>query len=55
MKIALAHYSGTSDISGVTTWLIDFIHRLSVSGHTLALHLHHFGSDPKDASILKSL
>lgn len=55
MKIALAHYSATSDISGVTTWLIDFIHRLSASGHTLALHLHHFGPDPQEASILKSL
>ena len=55
MKIALAHYSGTADISGVTTWLIGFSERLVDSGHEVVMHLHHFGNDPQQASILPSL
>ncbi|MCP9927195.1 glycosyltransferase family 4 protein [Cyanobium sp. CH-040] len=55
MRIGIAHYSAPSDISGVTTWLIDFCKRLAVSGHVVGLHLHHFGADPSHASILGSL
>ena len=55
MKIALAHYSGSADISGVTTWLIGFCERLVQEGHEVVIHLHHFGSDPQQGSILPSL
>jgi|694.fasta_scaffold05340_4 hypothetical protein len=55
MKIALAHYSGSADISGVTTWLIGFCERLVQAGHDVVMHLHHFGDDPQQASILPSL
>ncbi len=55
MKIALAHYSGSSDISGVTTWLIGLCGRLVKAGHHVVMHLHHFGDDPQQASILPSL
>ena len=55
MKIALAHYSGSADISGVTTWLIGFCERLVQSGHEVVMHLHHFGDDPQQGSILPSL
>lgn len=55
MKIALAHYSGTSEISSVNTWLIVFIRLLLASGHTLALLLYHFGPYPEVASIPNNL
>jgi colanic acid/amylovoran biosynthesis glycosyltransferase len=55
MKIALAHYSGSADISGVTTWLIGFCERLVQAGHEVVMHLHHFGDDPQQGSILPSL
>jgi colanic acid/amylovoran biosynthesis glycosyltransferase len=55
VKIALAHYSGSADISGVTTWLIGFCERLVQEGHEVVIHLHHFGSDPQQGSILPSL
>lgn len=55
MKIAVAHYSAVSDISGVTTWLVDFCGRLVASGHRVAVHLHHFGDDRLAGSILPSL
>jgi colanic acid/amylovoran biosynthesis glycosyltransferase len=55
MKIALAHYSGSADISGVTTWLIGFCQRLVQSGHEVVMHLHHFGEDPQKGTILTSL
>ena len=55
MKIALAHYSGSADISGVTTWLLGFCERLVQAGHEVLMHLHHFGDDPQQASILPNL
>jgi len=55
MKIALAHYSGSADISGVTTWLIGFCEHLVRAGHELVMHLPHFGADPHQGSILPSL
>lgn len=55
MKIALAHYSASSDISGVTTWLIAFCERLVQAGHEVVMHLHHYGDDPHQGSILPSL
>lgn len=55
MKIAIAHYSVASDISGVTSWLIGFCHRLAADGHQLGVHLHHYGDNPEDASILPEL
>lgn len=55
MKIALAHYSGSADISGVTTWLIGFSERLVRAGHEVVMHLHHFGDDPQQGSIFPSL
>jgi colanic acid/amylovoran biosynthesis glycosyltransferase len=55
VKIALAHYSGRADISGVTTWLIGFCEQLVQSGHELVMHLHHFGDDSQQGSILPSL
>jgi colanic acid/amylovoran biosynthesis glycosyltransferase len=55
MKIALAHYSGISDISGVSTWLIGFCESLVKAGHHVNMHLHHFGDDPQEGSILPLL
>lgn len=55
MMIALAHYSGSADISGVTTWLIGFCERVVQAGHEVVMHLHHFGDDPQQCSILPSL
>jgi glycosyltransferase involved in cell wall biosynthesis len=55
MKIALAHYSGSADISGVTSWLIGFCERLVQTGHEVVMHLHHFGDDPQQGSIVPSL
>jgi colanic acid/amylovoran biosynthesis glycosyltransferase len=55
MKIALAHYSTQSDISGVTTWLIGFCEWLVKAGHEVVIHLHHFGYDSQQGSILPSL
>jgi colanic acid/amylovoran biosynthesis glycosyltransferase len=55
MKIALAHYSASSDISGVTTWLIAFCERLVQAGHEVVMHLHHYGDDPQQGSINPSL
>lgn len=55
MKIAIAHYSSSSDISGVTTWLIAFCGRLVQAGHHVVMHLHHFGDDAQQGSILPSL
>lgn len=55
MKIAFAHYSMNSDISGVTTWLIGFCERLVNAGHEVVIHLHHFGDDSQQGSILPSL
>ena len=55
MKIAFAHYSGSADISGVSTWLIGFCERLVQAGHEVVIHLHHFGDDPQQGSILPSL
>lgn len=55
MKIALAHYSGTADIGGVTSWLVGFCEQLAQAGHQVLLHLHHFGDDPQQGSILPSL
>lgn len=55
MKIALAHYSSSCDISGVTTWLIAFCERLVQAGHEVVMHLQHFGDDPHQGSILPSL
>lgn len=55
MKIALAHYSGSADISGVTTWLIGLCERLVQTGQEVVMHLHHFGVDPQQGSIVPSL
>jgi colanic acid/amylovoran biosynthesis glycosyltransferase len=55
VKVAFAHYSGTADISGVTTWLIGFSEWLVKAGHEVVIHLHHFGDDPQQGSILPSL
>jgi glycosyltransferase involved in cell wall biosynthesis len=55
MKIALAHYSESADISGVTTWMIAFSEQLLQAGHEVVMHLHHFGEDHQQASILPSL
>ena len=55
MKVAVAHYSGSADISGVTTWLIGFCERLVQVGHQVVMHLHHYGDDPQQGSILPSL
>jgi len=55
MRIGIAHYSAPSDISGVTTWVIDLCKRLADTGHVVGLHLHHFGGNPSHASILGSL
>lgn len=55
MKIALAHYSGSADISGVTTWLIGFCERLVQADHEVVMHLHHNGNDPQQGSILPCL
>lgn len=55
VKIALAHYSSRSDISGVTTWLIGFCRALVEAGHQVVVHLHHFGEDPQQGSILPRL
>jgi colanic acid/amylovoran biosynthesis glycosyltransferase len=50
--IGLAHYSSERDISGVTTWLLDFMRFLRVKGEDVALNLHHVGHDAGKASIL---
>jgi glycosyltransferase involved in cell wall biosynthesis len=55
MKIALAHYSASSDISGVTTWLVGFCVPLMRAGHQVVMHLHHFGDDAQQGSILPIL
>jgi colanic acid/amylovoran biosynthesis glycosyltransferase len=55
VKIALAHYSASDDISGVTTWLIGFCDRLVLAGHEVVMHLHHFGDNPQQGSILPLL
>jgi glycosyltransferase involved in cell wall biosynthesis len=55
MKVAVAHYSASEDISGVTTWLIDFCKRLVQAGQQVVMHLHHFGDDPDQGSIRSSL
>lgn len=55
MKIAIAHYSSFDDISGVTTWLVDFCQYLVQASHQVVVHLHHFGADPQEGSILPSL
>lgn len=55
MKIAFAHYSSCADISGVTTWLIDFCDRLMMANHEVLVHLHHFGDDPQQGSVLPIL
>ena len=55
MKLALAHYSSSSDISGVTTWFERLILRLHNDGVKLYVHLHHFGDNPQSATILPAL
>ena len=55
MKIALAHYSGSADISGVTTWMIGLCERLVQTGHEVVMHLHHFGDNPQQGTIVPSL
>ena len=55
MKLALAHYSSPADISGVTTWFERLAMRLHNDGVNLAVHLHHFGRNPDEASLLPSL
>ena len=55
MRIAFAHYSSSADISGVTTWLIGFCERLVQAGHEVVMHLHHFGNDPLQGSIMPNL
>ena len=55
MKVAVAHYSTSADISGVSTWLICFCEQLVQAGHEVVMHLHHFGDDLHHASILPSL
>lgn len=55
MKIGFAHYSSSEDISGVTSWILDFCAYLKEAGHDVHIHLHHMGTDPSEASILKKL
>lgn len=55
MTIALAHYSSVADISGVTSWFEKFVLRLARDGYEPAVHLHHFGPRPADASVLPRL
>lgn len=55
MKLALAHYSSPTDISGVTTWFQKLAVRLHSDGVNLAVYLHHFGENPNEASILPFL
>jgi colanic acid/amylovoran biosynthesis glycosyltransferase len=55
MKVALAHYSDCGDISGVTTWLLDFCNHLVCNGIKVYVHLHHFGDELQQASILPPL
>lgn len=55
MRIALAHYSAVSDISGVTTWFENLVLRLQRDGLSPCVHLNHFGSDPEESSLLPVL
>ena len=52
MKIALAQFSGSSDISGVTTWMIGFSGMLLKAGHQVVMHLPYSGTEPQQDSIL---
>lgn len=54
-KVAFAHYSSPTDISGVTTWLEKLVIRLRNDQVPVDMHLHHFGQYPEHASILPSL
>lgn len=60
MKIAFADYSDDNDISGVTTWLVQFITHLAEedpsSERQTCLRLHHVGSnDWRTSSIARDL
>jgi len=55
MRLALAHYSSASDISGVTTWFEKLAVRLHNDGIKLFIHLHHFGKNLDSATILPVL
>jgi colanic acid/amylovoran biosynthesis glycosyltransferase len=55
MRVGIAHYSSSSDISGVTSWLISLCHHLVEKGHDVAVHLHHFGHIHEEATILPEL
>jgi glycosyltransferase involved in cell wall biosynthesis len=53
--IAFAHYSSEQDISGVTTWLVDFLRFLRGKGEEVCVNLHHFGTEVERASVLVPL
>ena len=53
--IAFAHYSSEQDISGVTTWLVDFLGFLRGKGEEVCVNLHHFGTEVERASVLVPL
>lgn len=53
--IAFAHYSSTSDISGVTSFLGDLIRELRIQGYPVALQLHHLGGDPMDSDFRREM
>jgi colanic acid/amylovoran biosynthesis glycosyltransferase len=55
VKIALAHYSSTSDISGVTTWFEKLVIRMQKDGLNPLVHLHHFGDNPEKSTLLPVL
>ncbi len=51
MKITLAHYSSSQDISGVTTWFENFVLRLKSEGYQPFVQLHHFGLNVEESSL----
>ena len=55
MKIAIAHYSSSKDISGVTTWLENLVLHLQKDGLHPVVHFHHLGMDVKKSSLAPRL
>ena len=51
--LAFSFYSSTNDISGVKTWLENFIQDLSRSGEDIVLNLHHLGENPQASNFLR--
>ncbi|MEY3051039.1 MAG: hypothetical protein RLY31_824 [Bacteroidota bacterium] len=53
--IAFAYYSTPSDVSGVTTWLVQLAVWLKAQGYPVMFHLQHFGGDIRDSGFGRRL